>query len=28
LLAKVHETQFIELKAGILRKLEPPPAKP
>ena len=28
LLAKVHETQYAELKAGILRKLEPPPAKP
>jgi tetratricopeptide (TPR) repeat protein len=28
LLAKVYETQFAELKAGILRKLEPPPAKP
>ena len=28
LLAKVHETQFAELKAGILRKLDPPPAKP
>jgi hypothetical protein len=24
----VHETQYAELKAGILRKLEPPPAKP
>ncbi len=28
LLAKVHETQFAELKAEILRKLDPPPAKP
>ena len=28
LLAKVHETQFAELKADILQKLDPPPAKP
>ncbi len=28
LLAGVHETQFAELKADILRKLDPPPAKP
>ena len=28
LLAKVDETQFAELKAGILQKLDPPPAKP
>ncbi len=28
LLAKVHETQFAELKAEILRKFDPPPAKP
>ena len=28
LLAKVHETQFAELKVGILQKLDPPPAKP
>ena len=28
LLAKVHETQFAELKSGILQKLDPPPAKP
>ena len=28
LLAKVHETQFAELKAEILRKLDSPPTKP
>ena len=28
LLVKVHETQFAELKAGILQKLDPPLAKP
>jgi len=28
LLAKVHETQFAELKSGILKKLDPSPAKP
>ncbi|MBC8244311.1 MAG: tetratricopeptide repeat protein [Verrucomicrobia bacterium] len=27
-LAKVRETQYAELKAGILQKLDPPPAKP